>query len=45
MVGDVFKIKLYGYIVNGMIFIKNPPTDELERGQRGYFTFYYLLTL
>lgn len=45
LLGDVFKFQFYGYIVNFMIFIKNPPTDQIERHQRSYFTFYYLLVM
>ena len=45
LVGDVFKMKFYGFIVRLMILIKNPPDEASENSLKSYFTFYYLLSL
>ena len=45
IIADIFKLQLYGKIVNGMIWIKNPSSDVNERNLRSYLTFYYLLVI
>ena len=45
LIGDVFKLKFYGFIIKVMIRIKNPHDEESSNKLRSYFTFYYLLSL
>jgi hypothetical protein len=45
VVGDIFKLKLYGQVVDLMLLIKNPTSDDVERDLRSFFTFYYLLVI
>lgn len=45
IIGDIFKIKLYGKIVSFMIYIKNASSDVVERNLKSFFTFYYLLVI
>jgi len=41
----IFQNKLYGRIVQLLIFIKNPSTEAIERDLKSFFTFYYLLAI
>lgn len=43
--GELFKRKFYGKVVEVMLIVKNPSSDESDGNMRSFFTFYYLLVL